>query len=78
MGTEVITLGLEEGGGETLGAVSVEERESGREGGSRDTPESTLGDDSAPSGLGLVDCGSRKRVSDERKLKKDLETYQPC
>jgi hypothetical protein len=54
VGTEVITLGLEEGGRETLGAVTVEEGEGGRESGSRDTPKSTLGDNSSPSGLGLV------------------------
>ena len=54
VGTEVITLSLEKGGGETFGSVTVEEGKGGGESGSGDTPESTLGDDSAPSRLSLV------------------------
>jgi hypothetical protein len=55
VGTEVITLSLEEGGRETLGPVAVVEGEGGGESGSGDTPECGLGDDPPPSGLGLVD-----------------------
>jgi hypothetical protein len=44
VGTEVITLGLEKVGGKILGSVSVVERKSRAEGGSRNAPESALGD----------------------------------
>lgn len=53
VGTEVVTLGLDEVGGEGVGAVAVEEREGGGERRDGDTPEGRLGDDAAPSGLGL-------------------------
>ena len=45
--TEVITLGLQQVGGQVLGAVTVVEAEGGAESGRGDTPESTLGDDAA-------------------------------
>jgi hypothetical protein len=79
VGAEVVTLSLEEGSGETLGAVTVEEGESGGEGRGRDTPESTLGDDTAPSGLGLVDCEEKERVSEcagrRKGMNKERSTY---
>lgn len=43
VGTEVITLSLEEVGREVLGAVTVVEGEGSAESGSGNTPESTLG-----------------------------------
>lgn len=55
VGTEVITLGLDEVGGNDLGPVAVEEGESGRVGGNGNTPDGSLGNDSPPSGLGLGD-----------------------
>jgi len=55
VGTEVVTLSLEKVGGEVLGAVTVEPRQSGREGGSRDTKEGSLGNNVSPTGLSLVD-----------------------
>ena len=42
---EVVTLGLQQVGGEVLRAVSVVEAESGAESGCGDTPESALGND---------------------------------
>ena len=53
--TEVVTLGLDKVGGEGLGAVAVEEGESGTEGRDGDTPERSLGVDATPSGLGVGD-----------------------
>lgn len=41
---EVVTLCLQQVGGQVLGAVSVVEAERGTESGSGNTPESTLGD----------------------------------
>jgi len=67
VGTEVVTLGLEEVGGEDLGAVSVEEGEGGGEGRGGDAPKSGLGDDAAPSRLGLVD-GLVEEVVEEQVL----------
>jgi hypothetical protein len=45
VGTEVVTLSLQQVGGKVLCAVSVVEGERGAESGCGDTPESTLGDD---------------------------------
>lgn len=44
---EVITLCLQQVGGQVLGTVTVVEAESGAESGSGDTPESTLGDNAS-------------------------------
>ncbi|KAI6759042.1 hypothetical protein HG531_014038 [Fusarium graminearum] len=55
VGTEVVTLSLEKVGGEVLGAVTVEPRQGGGEGGSRDTKKGGLGNNVSPTGLGLVD-----------------------
>lgn len=54
VGTEVITLGLEDVGRNDLGPVAVEEGESSGEGGRGDTPEDGLSDDTPPAGLSLV------------------------
>ena len=67
VGTEVVSLGLEQVGGQVLGAVSVEPRQRGREGRGRDTQESRLGDDVTPAGLGLVD-GLVEEVVEEQVL----------
>jgi hypothetical protein len=48
VGTEVVTLGLEEVGGQVLGSVSVVEGQGGAEGRGGNAPESTLGDDVSP------------------------------
>lgn len=55
VGTEVITLGLQQVGGQVLGAVTVVEAERGAEGRCGDTPESTLGNGVSPARLSLVD-----------------------
>lgn len=65
VGTEVVTLSLEEVGGEVLGAVAVEPAESGAEGGGWDTEESGLGDDVSPAGLRLVDGLVEEVVEEE-------------
>ncbi|KAI6770536.1 hypothetical protein HG530_005165 [Fusarium avenaceum] len=73
VGTEVVTLSLEEVGGEVLGAVTVEPRQSGGEGGSRDTKEGSLGNDVSPAGLSLVD-GLVEEVVEEKVLELRLLT----
>jgi hypothetical protein len=55
VGTEVVTLGLEEVGRELLGAVTVVEAEGSAESRGRDTPEGTLADNVSPASLGVVD-----------------------
>lgn len=55
VGTEVVTLRLQQVGGQVLGTVAVVEAESGAESGCGDTPEGTLGNDVSPSRLSLVD-----------------------
>ena len=68
VGTEVVTLGLEEVGGEVLGTVTVVEGQGGAEGRGGDTPEGTLGDNVAPAVLGSVD-GLVEEVVEEQVLK---------
>lgn len=53
--TKVITLSLQQVGGQILGAVSVEPGQSSGEGRSGDTKLSSLGNGGSPAGLGLVD-----------------------
>lgn len=67
VGTEVITLSLEEVRGEILGAVTIEPRQGGREGRGGDTKQSSLGDDVSPAGLSLVD-GLVEEVVEEKVL----------
>lgn len=55
VGTEVVTLGLEQVGGQVLGAVTVEPRQGGGEAGGGDSEKGGLGDDVSPAGLSLVD-----------------------
>lgn len=54
VGTEVVTLGLEQVGGQVLGAVTVVEGERSGEGRSGDTPQSGLADHVTPASLGVV------------------------
>lgn len=65
VGTEVVTLSLEEVGGEVLGPVAVKEGQSGAEGGSGHAPESTLGDNVSPAGLGFVNGLVEEVVEEE-------------
>ena len=67
VGTEVVTLSLEQVGGQVLGAVSVVEAERGAEGRGRDTPQGALGDDVSPSRLSLLD-GSVEELVEEQVL----------
>lgn len=53
--TKVITLSLQQVGGQVLGAVTVEPRQGSGESGSRDTKLGRLGNNLSPAGLGLVD-----------------------
>jgi hypothetical protein len=55
VGTEVITLSLEDIGGNDLAPVTVQEGKSCREGRGGDTPENGLSDDTPPARLSLVD-----------------------
>ena len=59
--TKVVTLSLEDVGGDDLAPVTVQEGKGCREGRSGDTPEDCLGDDAPPARLSLVD-GWGKRV----------------
>lgn len=65
VGTEVITLGLEQVGGQILGTVTVEPRQSGGEGRGWDSKKSGLGDDIPPAGLGLVDSRVEEVVEEQ-------------
>lgn len=65
VGTEVVTLRLQQVGGQVLGAVSVVEAESGAESRGGDTPESTLGNDVSPPGLSLVDSLAEEVVEQQ-------------
>ncbi len=66
--TKVITLGLEEVGGQVLGTVTIEPRECSREGGCRDTEEGRLGNNISPARLRLVD-GLVEEVIEQKVLK---------
>ena len=55
MGAEVITLGLEDVGGNDLAPVTIQEGESRRESRSGNTPENGLSDDAPPAWLCLRD-----------------------
>ena len=65
MRAKVITLRLEQVGGQVLGTVSIKPGQSGGECWGRYTEESSLGDDVAPAGLRLVDCLVEKVVEEE-------------
>ena len=54
MGTEVVSLSLEDVGGNDLAPVTVQEGKSCRECRSWNTPENGLSDDTPPTGLSLV------------------------
>ena len=68
VGTEVVTLGLQQVGGQVLGAVAVVEAESSGEGGQRDTPHSGLGDNVSPARLSVGD-GLGEELIEEQVLK---------
>lgn len=67
VGAEVVTLGLEEVGGEVLGAEAVVEGQGGAEGGRGNTPLGAVGDGVAPALLGVVD-GLVEEVVEEQVL----------
>jgi hypothetical protein len=78
MGTEVVTLSLEEVGRDDLAAVAIEEGESGAESGGRNTPEDGLSDNSPPTGLGLVNgCDSISLVNEGHTMDRRKNSY-PC
>jgi len=66
--TEVVTLGLQQVGGQVLGAVAVVEAQSSGEGGQRNTPQSRLADNVSPAALGGVD-GLLEEVIEQQILK---------
>jgi hypothetical protein len=55
VGTKVVSLSLDQGSGQLIGSVTVEEGQGGGEGRDGDTPQGGLSDNSPPSGLGLLD-----------------------
>jgi len=59
---EVVTLRLQQVGGQVLGAVSVVEAERGAESGSGDTPESTLGDNAGTMSVQIKMFGETRRT----------------
>lgn len=65
VGTEVVTLGLQQVGGQILGAVAVVEAEGSGESRQRDTPESRLADHVAPAVLSLVNSLSEEMVEQQ-------------
>ena len=65
VGTKVITLGLEQVGGQVLSAIAIVEAKRGSESGQRDTPESRFADDVSPAILGLVDSLSEKLIEQQ-------------
>ena len=67
VGTEVVTLCLENVRGNDLTAVAVEERQGGGERGHGDTPDDTLGNYTPPAGLRLLD-GLVEEVVEEKGL----------
>lgn len=64
--TEVITLSLEDVGGDDLGPVAIEEGKSGGEGGRGDTPKNGLGNHTPPAGLRLVHGCETTRQGEKR------------
>lgn len=62
VGTEVVTLGLQQVGREVLGTVTVVEAESSAEGRQRDTQDSSLADDVSPALLSVVDSVGEELV----------------
>jgi len=75
VGTEVITLGLQQVGRQVLGAVTVVEAERGAESRSRNTPQRTLGNDVSPARLRLVD-GLVEEVIEEQVLEVGVATVR--
>jgi hypothetical protein len=68
VGTEVVTLCLQQVGREVLRAVSIVEAEGRAERGGGDTPEGTLADNVSPAVLGVVD-GLVEEVVKQKVLK---------
>lgn len=65
VGTEVVTLSLQQVGGQVLGAVAIVEAEGSGEGGERDTPDSGLADNVSPAVLGIADGLGEEVVEQE-------------
>ena len=59
-------LGLEKVGGDDLAPVTIEEGKSGGERRGRDTPENSLGVDTPPTGLSLVDGLVEEVIEEQR------------
>ena len=53
--TKVVTLSLEDIGGDNLAPVTIQEGKGRREGRSWNTPENSLSDDTPPAGLSFLD-----------------------
>lgn len=66
VGTEVITLSLEEVGGNHFTPVTIEEGKGSRESGGGNTPEASLSDDTPPSGLCFVNSLVEEVVEEQR------------
>ena len=62
VGTEVVTLGLQQVGRQVLGTVTVVEAESSAEGRQRDTQDSSLADDVSPALLSVVNSVGEEAV----------------
>lgn len=62
VGTEVVTLGLQQVGGKVLGTVAVVEAEGSAEGRERNTQDSSLANDVSPALLGVVDSVGEEAV----------------
>jgi len=65
VGTEVVTLSLDNVGRDDLAPVPVQEGESSRESRSGDAPENGLSDDTPPAGLCLADGVNEELVEEE-------------
>lgn len=65
VGAKVVTLSLEQVGGEVSGAVSIVEAQSSAESGCGDTPESTLADSVSPAILGLVNSLDEELIEEQ-------------
>jgi len=67
VGAEVITLCLDDVGGDNFAPVTVEKGQGGAEGGGGDSPEDCLRDDASPTWLGLGD-GLVEEVVEQKRL----------
>lgn len=77
MSSKVVSLSLEQAGRKRFRPVSIKERQCRRKGWSRNTPERSLGNDTTPSRLCLVD-GLVEKVIEEQVLKIRLSLEGFC